>query len=115
MVKFYYNGVIILLFKSMKARIMGAPDNQKDVLKKIHYKNLKLTTMSVTHDFKRKLNLNKLPLQYEPELFPSCVYRAPEYCNIFGSSKIVILGVKSSKRAYEIINYLNLFLREYFI
>lgn len=98
----------VIIFKSLKGRIMGNPNKMKETLDNLPFDiaNVHVQTCTYTHDFNHEINLQKLnnSFHYEAELFPaaySTIFGA--HVNIFHTGKIVVIGVKSHEIAEKII------------
>lgn len=103
------NGNTLLVFQSGKARLLGKVDNQADVLKKIQFRNITVSTMTIIYDFKQNFDLGTLPpqIQWDPELFNAAFYKFKKiHLNIFHTGKIVILGAKKTEEAAMALNSL---------
>ena len=90
----------VILFKSLKGRIMGKPNN---IELKFPIENQFVTNMTVVHNFNVYIDLEKTNFIYLPEIFAAGFKRFPEYCNLFHNGKLVILGVKTVTRAEQLI------------
>ena len=101
MLKFKDGENTIIIFKSLKGRIMG-PSNELNL--KFPIENVELSTMTITHEFNFFIDLENTNFIYLPELFAAGYQRFPEYCNIFHNGKLIILGVKSIDRANQLID-----------
>ena len=106
MIKFTRHGITLLVFTSLRFRLMGKGEHHKSVLAeflnsipwKIEAKNLKLSTMTLTHGIPYQINLHKLyrqPFSLDSEQFPAArwIHEGRENFNVFHSGCIVITGV----------------------
>lgn len=105
MIKFASCGITILVFTSLRFRLMGKGENHLSVLSefltlaKVEARNVTLTTMTITHRIPYQINLHKLDPRHfymDSELFPAArwIHDGRENFNIFHSGSIVITGVK---------------------
>jgi len=112
-----YIDYTIVIFQTKKCRIMGC--KKPLVYDSLPYKidNIKLQSLTITSNVGQTVNLYKISMKlgmqvsYEPELFPALrlLKFNPLCVNLFSSGKIVILGIKSLKYDYillEIQNYI---------
>ena len=127
MAKFYYEGVTILIFASLKCRSMGLPlncDNDLDLIiakhKEIMFnfimkfpwplemQDLTLSTATVTHQIPFTLSLNTDYLMFEPELFSGAKLRVNDsaHVNVFATGKVVCLGIRSKEHVQKLLAYL---------
>jgi TATA-box binding protein (TBP) (component of TFIID and TFIIIB) len=109
MKKITLNSSTILIFPTMKARIMGTPSNQLETIDQLRCRlkanifNLKVQSMTIVHNIGHPINLDELQkhpkFNYEPELFCaaySSTLKNIPHINIFHSGKVVITGVKTT-------------------
>lgn len=108
MVVFKTSKNTILVFRSLKGRIMGEPGASSESLAKMPFNviNLEIQTLTYTHKLAHEINLLKLshPFHYEGELFPAGYYKdAGIHVNIFHTGNIVLTGVKTETQAKRTI------------
>ena len=121
MIKLKYKDCTILVFNSLRARIIGKEKIDADFLRDFtlkymcKVKNFRIQCMTVVYNHK-PLNLSLLDnnsnLQNNMELFPAvtCKYNKFHF-NIFSSGKIVITGLKCLTDITIAISYINKQLR----
>jgi TATA-box binding protein (TBP) (component of TFIID and TFIIIB) len=108
------NDYTLITFKSGKCRIMGRKIPQQ---LPFSIKESRIQTMSATHKLLEEINLKETTcyfkqmgykIEYEPEIFPAMrlLDFNPICVNIFSSGKVTLLGLKSEKQGYDIINKL---------
>ena len=116
MIKYYHDGVTLLIFTSFKFRLMGAGNQHLFVLSKfLEMLPVKIeigeyhVTYTVSYQLPIKhVNLHKLSpeyFHYEPELFPSAYLRheGREHVNIFASGKTLMTGIRDLARVNVLI------------
>ena len=106
MVTYCKEGVTILIFTSLKVRLMGKGESHKRVLheflRSLPWKariGEMNCTMTVSHSLEMCINLHKLDrrhFQVELELFPaaSLIHSGREHVNVFHNGKVVVTGVR---------------------
>lgn len=109
MIKYRSEGVTLLVFTSLRFRLMGGGENHMRVLHEflqrlpwnLFVSDINVSTMTVTHHLGMRVNLHKLDARHfssELELFPASVWLhgiGRENVNIFHTGRIVITGVRS--------------------
>lgn len=127
MAKFYYEGVTILIFTSLKCRSMGLPlncTNDLDLIIARHkeiifdftckfpwaleLRDVSLSTATVTHQMPFIVSLQADYFTFEPELFCGAKLKINDraHVNVFISGKVVCLGVKSKEHVQKLLSYL---------
>ena len=129
MAMFYFKGVTILIFTSLKCRSMGLPlncDNDLDLIIARHKEimfdfimkfswpleiqdlTLSTATATVTHQIPFTVSLNTDYLMFEPELFSGAKLRVNDsaHVNVFGTGKVVCLGIRSKEHVQNLLSYL---------
>jgi TATA-box binding protein (TBP) (component of TFIID and TFIIIB) len=120
----------MLVFNSGAFRMMGRDDSVKSDLHIFDIvslfsddiPDLHLQTITVAHDFGRKINLQKLALVegtiLTAENFPAINLIKnfkPVHVNIFSTGKVTIIGIKDEDEIPIVISYLSLFLNDCFM
>jgi len=119
MVKYRSGDVTILIFTSLKFRLMGSGSSHLVVLHdflrrlpwRMGFENFRLMTMTATHQLKGHVNLHKLNRQkfrVEQEIFPAAHWLhgtgSGEHFNIFHTGRVVITGVRDiNKVEYQLL------------
>ena len=121
MIKYHKNGITILVFTSLRFRLMGKGDIHKQILQdflhmlpwKSHVGEM-TCSMTVSHQLPVKhINLHKLDRRYfqvEMELFPAAklIHKGHEHVNIFHSGKLIITGVRELPSIVPLIDHIML-------
>ena len=107
MIKYRSEGVNLLIFTTLRFRLMGGGKAHESVLHQflktlpwqMHVSGLTLASMTVTHHLHSLVNLHKLTLPHfstELELFPASkfIHKGKAHVNIFHTGRIVITGVR---------------------
>ena len=99
----------IIIFKNLRGRIMGNPDDIDSSLLLLPFKitNIAIQTLTYTHTLPHEINLLKLshPFHYEGELFPSGYIKFHNcHVNIFHTGNLVLTEIRSHLHAIKIIN-----------
>lgn len=107
MIKYQKDGITLLIFTSLRFRVMGKGESHiqvlEDFLRSLPWRSQfsSLTnSMTITHQLPLDhINLNKLNKKYfqlELELFPAAklLHSGREHMNVFHSGKIIILGAR---------------------
>jgi len=119
MIKVRISKNTLLIFKNGRCRIMGDALEQNDILSTLPFMihDCKITTMTFVYDLNRKINCYKLSgmFHFEPEIIVAAYAKMPEHINVFPSGNIVMLGLKSEQRAYDILNTIYIMLESAFI
>lgn len=85
--------------------------------------DVKIQNMVATAKFNRPINLTKLAnnipsVAFEPEQFPAAIYALNKSLGatalIFGSGKVVLVGIKSSKSINEIVKHMAGLIKKYY-
>ena len=117
-------GLCMLLFSSGKFTLCGAKTPSEGNAIVLKYAEIlcsegydaQLTTLSIqtmtgSHDFERRLHLEKLCKFFAPyadlthEVFPALIYRQDKRCAvIFHTGKVNILGGKSEDELFDVLN-----------
>lgn len=121
MIKYRNANVTLLIFTSLRFRLMGSGESHWQVLNdflhslpcgeelKVKKEDLVLSGMTVTHQLSRKnINLRSLneDFRVELELFPAAQWlhgRGKEHINVFHTGSVVITGVTSIDKAEQLI------------
>ena len=111
MIKYRHEGITILIFTSLRVRLMGGGETHAAVLRlfldslpwpiAVVGTELRLSNMTVTHHLPFCLNLHKLISHHkhfstELEIFPAAkfLHGGREHVNVFHTGRIVITGVR---------------------
>lgn len=117
MVKFHHrDGITLLIFTSLRFRLMGKGENHMKVLHEIlkrlpwsvTYGSIHLNSMTVTHQLPHPVNLYRLNRDHfrvEHEIFPAAewIHDSNEHFNVFHSGCVVITGVKCLHKTETIL------------
>lgn len=119
MVKYQNDGITLLIFTSLRFRLMGKGDFHKRVLETflqslpwISQISAMTSSMTITHQLPLDhINLHKLDKNYfqlEMELFPAAklLHSGREHVNVFHTGKIIIIGVRDMRRVSHLIDYI---------
>lgn len=111
MIKYKRHGSTIMVFTSLKARIMGNPDNHWQTVEEFcklsesSISGYNCQSCTVIHRVPFQIPLDKLPscFRFEPEIF-FAAYRIIEnvHVNVFHTGKINITGTKSLEEAQTV-------------
>jgi TATA-box binding protein (TBP) (component of TFIID and TFIIIB) len=127
MAKFYHEGLTIVIFNGLKCRSMGLPTkclNDLDLIIARHkeilfdlimkfpwpweMQDVTFSTATVTHQIPFTVSLHAVYLMFEPELFSGAKLRVNDsaHVNVFGTGKVVCLGVKSKEHVQQLLSFL---------
>lgn len=127
MLLFKRSGVSIMVFTSMKCRVMGLPQSEKPTLDRLvelqrlilttwakeHEMNVihfKLTTSTMTHKLPSAVNFykNEHCLHFDLELFCAAKFLSNDSChvNVFHSGHVIVTGLKSEENMHTILTHL---------
>jgi TATA-box binding protein (TBP) (component of TFIID and TFIIIB) len=118
MLKYHQNEITLLIFTSLRFRLMGKGDAHMQVVEDFLHLlpwNMCVSTriqvnMTVTHKLEQNVNLHKLlhnnnRFSAELELFPAAkfIHNGSEHVNIFHTGRIVITGVRDINKIQNIL------------
>jgi TATA-box binding protein (TBP) (component of TFIID and TFIIIB) len=117
MIKYHQHGVTLLIFTSLRFRLMGKGEAHMQLLEDFLLRlpwTIRVATriqvnMTVTHQLEQCVNLHKLShnnrFSTELELFPAAkfIHNGSEHVNVFHTGRLVITGVRDINKIQNVL------------